>query len=132
MAQQKVRIPLPVNLSESDRAILGQKIAEFIRDRTRSGKGHRASTGRDYNLSGIPYSKAYAEFKGVSRGDVDLTLDGTMLDSIEHLPTTSRGSVTVGFAPGEENQKAEGNAKVNGRPFLGLLKKDLEKLLGEL
>ena len=132
MAQQKVRIPLPKSLSDSERAILGQKIAEFIKDRTREGTGFRATTGRNYNLGSIPYSKDYAERKGVSRSDVDLTLEGTMLDSIEHLPTTSRDSITVGFSPGEENEKAEGNAKVHGRPFLGLLKKDLERLMGEL
>lgn len=131
MAKQKIRIPLPKNLSDAERAVLGQKVAEFIRERTRSGVGFRKNTGRNYNLSTIPYTEEYADRKGVSQSDVDLTDKGDMLDSLHHMPTTSRDSVTVGVSD-KENGKAEGNAKVHGRPFLGLLKRDLERLMGEL
>lgn len=138
MAQQKVVIAIPEDLDPGERLDLGLDIIEFIKDRTRDGVGFRKSTGRNYSLSRIKYTKEYAKKKGVSRSDVDLTLDGPMLESMAVL-NNRPGSITVGYVAGtKQNDKAEGNQKGSyggrpnsskARPFLGLTKKDLDVIL---
>lgn len=138
MAQQKVVIAIPEDLDPGERQDLGLDIIEFIKDRTRDGVGFRKSTGRNYNLSRIKYTKEYAKKKGVSRSDVDLTLTEQMLESMALLNSRA-GSLTIGYVAGtKENAKAEGNQKGSyggrpnsskARPFLGLTKKDLSRIM---
>lgn len=138
MAQQKVVIKVPDDLDPGERTDLGLDIIEFIKDRTREGTGFRKSTGRNYKLSRIKYTKEYAKSKGVGVSNVDLTLDGSMLESMALLKSRS-GSITIGYVAGtEENGKAEGNQKGSyggkpkkskARPFLGLTNKDLNRIM---
>ena len=140
MAQQKVKIQIPKDLSPDERIELSEAVIDFIRNRTQNGTGYRKETGRNYSLASKPYTKAYAGRKGVSRSDVDLTLSTEMLESIELLSHSS-GSITVGYKPGRVNDKAEGNQKGSygrspnskkARPFLGLSNADLQAILDTL
>lgn len=124
MAQQKVVIDVPKYLSPSDRIALGQDIIQHIIKRTQSGI---SASGDRFT----EYSKAYAQWKGVPRKKVDLTLTEGMLEAIKVL-TQRPGKVTVGFDAGTfENDKAEGNQKVMGRPFLGISQAELKALVRE-
>ena len=140
MAQQKVRIKVPKDLTKEDRIELAEDIIDFIQKRTKAGIGFRKKTGRNYNLARVPYTRKYAKRKGTSRTSVDLTLSTEMLESIELLNHAS-GSITIGYEKGSDvNDKAEGNQigsygrspnKNKARPFLGLSKADLAVLLDE-
>lgn len=68
-----------------------------IIDRTQQGKN---INGRDFSQ----YSPEYAEFKGVSRDDVDLTFFGDMLQSIQ--TEVSGDNVTVKISDNEQAIKA--------------------------
>lgn len=79
------------------------------------------------------YSKEYAERKGVSRGDVDLTLTEDMLSAIDVIEETAR-TITLGFPDETENAKAFNHIKgdtVPKRDFFGLPQKDLNEIAGE-
>ena len=138
MAQQKVTIKVPKDLSPDERLELAEEIIEFIKLRTENGTGYRAKTGRNYKLGSVPYSKQYATKKGVGRRSVDLSLSTEMLNSIELLNHRS-GAITVGYEAGTEvNGKAEGNQVGSygrspnprkARPFLGISSGDLQTLI---
>ena len=142
MAQQKFRIEIPKDFTPSERERLAEKIITFIQERTSfEQKGFNPKTGRNYSLSNKPYTEQYADKKGVSEDDVDLTLSSDMLAAIELLNHRS-GSITVGYSAGsKENAKAEGNqigsyGKPQGdpskaRPFLGLTKADLRRIIDD-
>lgn len=131
MAQQKVRIEVSKKLNPQQRVETIQRVIEFIRERTASGK--------DKNNRTFPqYTKKYAKKKGVSRKDVDLILTSEMLEELRGL-THRSGSITVGYEAGSDvNGKAEGNIKgtygqkkpIPGkkRDYLGITKKDLKEI----
>ena len=131
MAQQKKTLKIPKDLTPSERIELSDDIIDLIVKRTQRG--------RDVNNSKFkPYSKEYAAAKGVSRGSVDLTVTGDMLDAVKLL-THRSGSITIGIEKGatdrngvDLNAKAEGNQKVNGREFIGLTQADLDNLIDRL
>lgn len=130
-------------MSKPDREILGRAILEHIRQRTEGGTGVRRQ-GRGFSLYSFPsYSESYTEsldFKvaGKSKNDIDLTLSGDMLASMDVLRDTPR-SITIGFKNNtEENSRAEGNQlgsygrspnPKKARRFLGLTASELETLL---
>lgn len=68
----------------------------------------RTQSGVDLNGKKFkPYTKEYAEFKGVSRGDVDLTLFGSMLSSLDGA--ADNDSVTLFINDETETAKAFGH-----------------------
>lgn len=88
------REPTPI---ERDRFI--QEAIEFMISRTQSGEDRN---GKEFKA----YTKDYADFKGVSRGDVDLTLFGDMLLSIQGENLGSEVEIKI---EGEEAAKAYGH-----------------------
>lgn len=136
MAQQKVEIPIPDDLTPRQRLELADLVIEHIVERTQNGK--------DKNGKKFPaYSKAYVEsldFKnaGKSKNVVDLQLSGDMLAALE-LIRADRGKLVIGYKRGsEENGKAEGNIlgsyggepdKKKARDFLGLERAKLKELI---
>lgn len=141
MAWQRTRIELPEGLTPGERAQIGERIVELIRERTAEGVGIRS--GRRYSFPG--YSKSYIEseaFKaaGKSPNRVNLRLSEEMLSELRVLSTTPT-SVLVGFDNGTDaNAKAEGNqiGSYGGSPnprkaraFLGITQAELKSILGE-
>lgn len=102
-----------------------------IVDRTQQGKN---INGRKFSTT-APYNKDYAEFKGVGVNDVDLTLFGEMLSSIE---TEISGDNVIIRMADDQAPKAHGNITGSyGRPspdpskardFFGLNPKDIDRL----
>lgn len=130
--QQKFRVKLPDWLDEDDIPSVADDIIQFIIDRSQGGNGIREN-GRRYSFP--EYSKSYKALKGSSK--VDLTLSDTMLRSIDTLKVDGR-EVEIGFKPGSENDKAEGNqlGAYGGSPnpkkarrFLGINREELEAVL---
>ncbi|PJB54248.1 MAG: hypothetical protein CO099_02645 [Bdellovibrio sp. CG_4_9_14_3_um_filter_39_7] len=88
------REPTP---NERERFI--QEAIDFMISRTQSGEDRN---GKEFKA----YTKDYAELKGVSRGDVDLTLFGDMLLSIEGENLGGEVEIKI---EGEEAAKAYGH-----------------------
>jgi len=135
MAWQRIRIDLPSKFSKDDRVAIASEIIDHIKDRTQNaGKGFYQETGRERKFP--PYSKAYAKAKGSNK--VDLTASGFMLESMKRI-SDKPDSILIGFENGTfDNDKAEWNATGDygdgpeagrARPFLGILKKDLDEIV---
>lgn len=121
----------------AEREAIAVRVIDKIKERTQSG------VDKDGN-SFAPYSKEYkksAAFKTAGKGsEVDLTLSGDMLDSIEIL-TNRSGKVDIGFAAGSaENGKADGNIRGTygkdhkvgpSRKFLGISQAELRAILSD-
>lgn len=115
--------------SKSLKLAIGESLAEIIRERASSGKG--VDGGNVVKLKS-PYSKTYAESleflaAGKSKGDVNMTLTGDMLASIQ---VQDRGGNKIAlYIDGEENTLKAFNHQtgdtVPKRPFFGLVEKDL-------
>lgn len=133
----QLQLDLPKGLSKSERMAIADLAIEFIVERTQKG----------LNARGKPfpgYSKSYMESldfenSGKSKGKVDLQLSGDMLAALEVLRDSSSQTV-IGYSKGsEEEGRAEGNIlgtygqsspiKGKARPFLGIFKKDLDKII---
>lgn len=108
---------------------------EFL-DMARNEIIDRTQQGRDINGRRFKnYTKDYAEFKGVDRNDVDLTLFGTMLNSID---TEIQGDNVVIKMADDQTGKAHGNItgsygqptgnNAKARDFFGLNRKDIDRL----
>ena len=107
---------------ERDRFL--QEAVERIIERTQSGKDVK---GKDFKS----YTKDYAELKGVSRGDVDLTLFGDMLLAIDGESDGDRVRLRI---DGEEAAKAYGHVTgFKGHPTIpsGKYKRDFFGLTNE-
>lgn len=138
MTWQKVRFDIPENLKPDERISIGQDIVDKIIDNATNGIGVRKSGERFVRKEFAAYSKAYEDKKGQS--NVDLTLSGEMLSSLQVL-SHKKGSVLVGFENGTEaNAKAEGNIlgsygrepnKRKARNFLGLVSSEVRAILKE-
>lgn len=138
---QYVDITLPASYSSDVKEAIAVEIISAIRKRTLKGKD---VDGNPWAGKAGEYSKSYVksvDFKaaGKSKGDINLTLSGDMLASIELLETKNN-KVRIGFEEGsQENAKADGNIrgtygkpranKAKARPFLGLSDEDLAKIL---
>jgi hypothetical protein len=122
---------------QEQRQAIADEVIDFIVNRSKQGLDK-------YNRSFPNYSKSYKDsldFKIAGKSSsVDLTLSGDMLDSIELL-SNRKGSITIGFRPGSENDKAEGNiigsyGQPSGNPaksrdFLGIHPSDLSSILNK-
>ncbi len=140
MAWQRVRIPIPKGIGPSDREAIGEEMVERMVARAKSRRGVEAQGDGTFKHKRFPrYSKEYAEFKGVGRGDVDLTLSGEMLDALEVISHRS-GSILIGMPRGDSelNGKCEGNrtGSYGGAPdpskardFMGLPKTEMARIL---
>lgn len=112
----------------AERRRIGLEIISFIVDRTKNGEGIGGKQlKKKYSTS---YAKT-ADFRtaGKSPKDVNLTLSGDMLDSIEVLET-STGRIKIGFKPGFENDKSVW-VEQKGYTFLGLTDKELRQVLSD-
>lgn len=112
-----------------------EELVEFA-DMAKNEIIDRTQGGRDINGERFPkYTKDYADFKGVSRSDVDLTLFGEMLNSID---TQIRGSRV--FISMDQDQAAKAHGNITGsygkdspnsekaRDFFGLRDDDAKKI----
>jgi hypothetical protein len=140
MTWQRVRIPIPKGIGPDDRQEIGEEIVARIVERAKSRKGVEALGDGVFKSKTFPkYSKKYAEWKGVGRESVDLTLSGDMLDALDVISHTS-GSILIGMPKDDRelNGKAEGNrtGSYGGAPnpskardFMGLPKAELADIL---
>lgn len=135
MAWQKIRIPIPEDLTASQRRELGDLIVSGIKDRTEQGMGVRKA-GDSFRLKPFAeYSDAYLEKKkkaGKYSGNVDLTYSGEMLEGLQVL-SHKKGSILVGFENGSsENDKAEWNRSGTSTPnrdFLGMTRSEIRAVV---
>jgi len=132
---QRVRLEVPKTLTPAQRELVAFEVIDYIRERTQLG---RDANGRKFT----EYTKAYAKFKGVSRGNVDLVLNDEMLRAIDLL-NHKAGSLLIGFEKGsDENAKADGNIRGTygkpspipgkARPFLGISQNQLNRIIREV
>lgn len=133
----KLPIDFPEDFSSEERRMLAEKVIEFIQDRTKMGYN---VYGRDWSGDAGKYNPDYARKVGKKAGGpVDLALSHDMIEAIEYFP----GQGAVGFKSGTKiERKAEGNIlgtygrpepiPGKGRPFLDILKKDLQELIAEV
>lgn len=84
--------------TDREKDLFVENAIQYIQDRTQSGQDINGS-------SFTSYTKEYAEKKGVSRSDVDLTLMGNMLDSIRK-ENQRKNLVKVLIDEGDEVLKA--------------------------
>lgn len=139
MAQQRVRLPLPEDLTPFQREQAGNLMANLMVDKANEGEGVKKS-GDKFRRTQFPaYTKEYKKKKGQS--NVDLEVTGNMLNALQYL-SSKKGSVLVGYERGSsENGKAEGNVtgsyggspnKRKARNFLGLLKSEINAIVKEV
>lgn len=145
---QRVKFDIPEGLSKEERSALADDIAEKIRKNAESGKGRSfdnlgTRNGIIKEYSNLPkYSPKYInslDFKnaGKSPSNVDMTLSGDMLQSLEPVKIT-KNEIVLGF-PDDQNGKADGNIRgtygsekpnpSKARNFLGLTESDFNKIL---
>jgi hypothetical protein len=139
--QQKVTIKLPDWVNPDDLESIGDDVLQFIRDRSAEGVGVKERGDGKWSNKNFPfYTQAYADFKGVSRGSVDLVLDDEMLNAMEVLKVhPKKREIVIGYQAGDEiNGKVEGNriGSYGGEPkprkardFLGISPRDLAAVL---
>lgn len=132
MAWIREKINLPKTLKPAERKVVAELVINHIIN--------RSAAGLDKNDNKFPkYTKAYAEKKGVGVNDVDLILEGEMLESLQLL-SHKAGEIVIGFDKEDSrlNGKAEGNIlgsyggepnKKKARDFLGLSSDDLEVII---
>lgn len=85
--------------SEDQKRLFYELAVDKMVDRTLSGKDIN-------NKNFTPYSKAYAQKKGVSRNSVDLVLSGDMLQSFEESQGAQRNIIKIKVAEGENTRKS--------------------------
>lgn len=133
----KLPIDFPEDFSSEERRQLAEKVIEFIQDRTKMGYNVH---GRDWSGEAGKYTPEYARKVGKKEGGpVDLALSHEMIEAIQYFP----GQGAIGFKSGTKiERKAEGNIlgtygkpdpnPKKARPFLDILKKDLNDLIAEV
>lgn len=140
MAKTTVEIKLPSRYDSEDAEIIAEEILNFIVERTKKGVG---SDGKKFPEYSSEYINSF-DFKaaGKSKGKVDLTLSGEMLDSIEIIEA-KKGKIVYGYSSDNEMQgRAEGNLlgtygrdapnPSKARNFLALSGKELSLILSEV
>jgi hypothetical protein len=105
------RVSLSINLREiygrRPTAFEKREFAELARDLIID----RTQSGKDFDGQGFPAYKAdYAEFKGVSRNSVDLTLFGDMLNSIDYRTTENGVEIFID----DDKQAAKAHGHITG------------------
>lgn len=135
MAQQKIELDIPSDLTPSQRLELADLVIEHIVERTQNGLDKNGAKFKGYSKS---YMKSL-DFKNAGKSkSVDLQLSGDMLAALELL-NDKNGKIVIGYKRGTtENDKAEGNilGSYGGDPdprkardFLGIDKKKLKELI---
>jgi phage gpG-like protein len=121
--------------------LFGQKIIDRIIERTRDeNKGFDGRGFKKYSDSYVE-SEAFTAY-GKSQGEVDLTLTGNMLDSID-VKDFDENKVVIGFIDTLESNKAFGHmtgmrghdylaGKVPERKFFGVNDKELKQIAKEI
>lgn len=139
-SETKISVPVPSDLTSSEKLDVALAILQFIHDRTAEGKN---VYGREWAGKAGQYSKGYAKVKGKS-SPVDLTDTREMLGKMQYFSSLSGpGEVVIGFKDGTKAQrKAEGNIlgtygqpdpiPGKARPFLDILKKDVTAIVNEV
>lgn len=132
-SQQTFTFRVPLSLDQQAREIIGNRVVEFIRDRTDRGLDKNNKPFKSYSTGYV--NSLDFKIAGKSAGDVDLQLSGDMLTDLEVLRTGTTGFITIGYQEGtEENDKAAWQRN-NTRPsfpkrdFLGITQKDLDKIV---
>lgn len=99
---------LPRRIGGQTARLVGDSVVRNMKNLITNGTSPIKGQGR-YK----PYTKAYADRKGVNRRDVDLTLSGEMLKSLRAKPDSFGGS-TVGYMTRIGRERNEYNVD-NGR-----------------
>lgn len=132
MTWVREKIKIPTSIKPKDRVKISEVLINHIIN--------RSAAGLDKNNKKFPkYTKEYAEIKGVGVTDVDLIMEGELLESIILL-NHKAGEITIGFDKSDEelNGKAEGNIlgsygrdpnPKKARDFLGVSSDELEILI---
>jgi len=138
----KTRIKLSDKYSSEEKEAIAFEIIEYIKERTKSGKGEG---GKKWHTPANKYTKEYKEslefkFKENPRPNtVDLSASGDMLDSIDLLKTMP-SSITIGIDEADpDHGKAEGNIRGSygkqrgsskkARDFLAISDSEVENIL---
>jgi hypothetical protein len=134
---QKIDVKLPSGYSSDIREAIAAEIISVIRKRTIKNKDKDGEKFPSYSKD---YTKS-VDFRaaGKSKGDINLTLSGDMLASMELLEN-KKSKISIGFEDGTvQNAKADGNIRgTYGKPkpipgkardFLGISSDELEKIL---
>lgn len=139
--ETKIKVKVPTNLTREQKLDVGLAILQFIHDRTTEGKN---VYGRKWSGDAGKYTDQYAKKKGVSTsGPVDLVLSREMMGKMQYFSSLSKsGEVVIGFKNGTKaERKAEGNIQGSygrdpnpkkARPFLDILQKDVNRIVGEV
>lgn len=128
----RVKIQLPKTIKPKERVGLADVLLTHIVTRTLNGEDKN-------NKKFKKYTKDYAELKGVDVSDVDLTLKGEMLDSLE-LVSHKSGEIVLGYKNPSDALagKVEGNRTGSyggdpnpkkARDFLGISQEDLNIII---
>jgi hypothetical protein len=117
--------------NESFKNSLGQAIIDRIRDRTAANKSVYGVGLKDYSTDYIK-SAAFEQY-GKSANDINMTLTGSMLESLDIIESTEN-TITIGFLDDTNEAKAAnhnvGNT-VPKRPFFGINATETQELIDE-
>lgn len=92
----------------------------------------RSLGGVDFRGKGFQeYSKEYAEFKGVSVGDVDMTLFGDMLDSLEYEIKGNTVKVKIGDDQTKKAYNLQYGDTLPQRAFFGVHNDEIRSIKNE-
>lgn len=135
MAWQRIRIPVPEDLTAQQRREAGQAMVEGIVERTKQGMGIVQSGDRVRFKPFAEYSDDYLEKKrkaGKYSGNVDLKWTGEMLEGLKVI-SHQKGSILIGYDNGSKaNDKAEWNrtgTSTPNRDFLGMTKSEIRAVV---
>lgn len=136
--QQKFKLKLPDGLSIAEQELVAGEVIEFIKQRSQKDNRDKNNTKLKKYTPEYESSSAFKR-AGKRKGKVDLTLSEEMMENLK-IVKNRRGEVEIGY-DGRKNKlngKVEGNilgtygqSKPTGkaRDFLGIAKKDLNKIL---
>lgn len=120
--------------SFEDRRDIGNRIIDYIVNRTKAGRGvdNKRFLGPDGDGK---YADSYVdsnEFKtaGKTKGRINLSLSGDMLDSLEIIDISIAGRIVIGFESQEENDKSVYMREKN-YDFMGLSDQELNAIVSE-
>ena len=115
--------------SASEKRAFAEIAMATIEERTLDGDTVNGTTFKKY-------SKAYADFKGVTRDSVDLFLHGDMLDSIgRRTSKEKRGTVFLQMKKGKQTKKAYNHNTgdtVTQREFFGITDAEAKRIADEV
>lgn len=128
---KKIQADIQANIKrEFETALLDE--AERISSRTRAGKDVEGKSFESYK----PYDPKYKKWKQKKgrRGNIDLTLSGSMLAAIATKVEVTADKIKgyIFFSSAKEAEKAYWNQVDNGRPFFGLAKEQVKRLMQRL